>query len=169
VLFGLTTGVAALAGGDITIEAGRDPDDVPVLATSAIRTVSITKGDGTTAKGVQFHGDSDVTMAAGRDILGGADYVTSLSITLDAVRDIRASGGRLIGVDRSTRLRLLNADASATAGRNASLIWAGRAAVLRQLRPMGHAGGNLAFDLWRPAISPTSTAWWCPATSRSRR
>jgi len=167
VLSGLTTGVAALAGGDITIEAGRDVDDVPVLATSAIRTVTITKADGTTAKGVQFLGDSDVTMTAGRDILGGLAYVTSGSITLDAVRDIRAAGGSLLigtasnsrnlAVDRSTRLRLINATASATAGRDASVTWAGAlpfsATYGEWVTPVSSlrviAGGDLALNLSR--------------------
>ncbi|WP_127078968.1 filamentous haemagglutinin family protein [Rhodomicrobium lacus] len=167
VLSGLTTGVAALAGGDITIEAGRDVDDVPVLATSAIRTVTVTNADGTTAKGVQFLGDSDVTMAAGRDILGGLAYVTSGSITLDAVRDIRAAGGSLLigtasntknyTVDRSTRLRLINATASATAGRDASIAWAGAlpfsGSYGQWVTPVSSlkviAGGDLAYDVWR--------------------
>ncbi|WP_272840427.1 filamentous haemagglutinin family protein [Rhodoplanes sp. TEM] len=122
------TGVGALAGGDITVTAGRDIDDVAAFATPAIRTVGLTFADGSTGKGIQFLGDSDVVLRAGRDIAGGLVYVTSGSATLSAERDI-VSAGRLISsptsTARTTRLRLTNAVATVSAGRDLTVTWAG--------------------------------------------
>ncbi|MBB4198978.1 hypothetical protein CCR94_08105 [Rhodoblastus sphagnicola] len=125
---GFKTGVGALAGGDITISAGHDINDVPAISTSAIRTVALTLADGRSAKAMQYLGDSDVAFTAGRDILGGRVSVSSGAATLAAQRDIAAAAGSALigsnlttGFDRKTLLSFDNATATATAGRDLAL------------------------------------------------
>jgi len=124
-LIGFTTGIGTLAGGDIDVSAGRDIDTVAVAATPAIRTVSVNG----TANGVQFLGDSTVTLTAERDILGGVVSVTSGSATMKAQRDIASDYRRKLtanataATDMQTRLSILNATTTVTAGRNAGLTW----------------------------------------------
>jgi filamentous hemagglutinin family protein len=128
-LAAFTTGVGAFAGGDVTVTAGRDVDDVAVAATPAIRSVDITLADGTEALGLEILGDGAVALTAGRDLRGGLAYVTSGSLTLDAGRDITDDGWsqwRSYNKNKvriTPRLRVLNATAAAGAAGAVTLTW----------------------------------------------
>uniref|UniRef100_Q07KX9 Filamentous haemagglutinin family outer membrane protein n=1 Tax=Rhodopseudomonas palustris (strain BisA53) TaxID=316055 RepID=Q07KX9_RHOP5 len=141
---GFTVGVGALAGGDITIAAGRDINDVPAIATSAARTAVLTLADGSSALALQDLAASDVAFTAGRDILGGRVSVSSGVATLAARRDIAAAAGSVLigsvssrGFDRKTRLSFDNGTATATAGRDLALRLSGSAGMSLSLLSAG--------------------------------
>lgn len=114
-------GVGALAGGAVSVSAGRDLDDVGAVATSAIRTVAVTLDDGSHAYALDYLGESNLSLRAGRDILGGTAWVTSGSARIGAGRDIASAGWSALGRKLLTDVRFLNATARIAAVRDAEL------------------------------------------------
>jgi len=115
--------VGVLGGGDVSVTAGRDLDDVAVVSMPAIRTVAVTLADGTAAKAIDYLGETDLTLRAGRDIRGGGGWVTAGSVTIAAGRDIASAGYTAAGKELLTTVRILNATAGVIAGRDASLYF----------------------------------------------
>ncbi len=75
-------GIAALGGGNVTVEAGRD-----IVNVSASTPTQGRVGGGRTpgeAKTVAITGGGDLTVKAGRDIVGGVYYVDRGTGTIQA-------------------------------------------------------------------------------------
>ncbi len=105
-------GVATLAGGDISVRAGRDISDLSLVATDSLVTAGI--GGGPASGALAMFGGGDVTATAGRYILGGRLDVAAGHAILDAGGSV-ISAGRIIEiglsqtptlVDNTLRVRL---------------------------------------------------------------
>jgi filamentous hemagglutinin family protein len=121
---GFYEGFGALAGGDVTVEAGRDVSDVSVVATTALASAA-TSGEGVPqSQALITLGSGDASVSAGRDILGGRIDVASGEGRVAAGRAI-ASAGNLTGnrvrattfeqFDNTMRLRLADATIAVSA------------------------------------------------------
>ncbi|ATY34220.1 hypothetical protein CVN68_21530 [Sphingomonas psychrotolerans] len=82
-----TSGVGALAGGDVTIDAGRDVVELMVALTNGVTTAS------TAPDAVMLaFGNGNLALTAGRDILAGKFDMASGAAAIHAGRDIGAFG-----------------------------------------------------------------------------
>ncbi|WP_168356039.1 filamentous haemagglutinin family protein [Sphingomonas gei] len=88
-----TSGVGALAGGDVTIEAGRDVVELTVALDNGVTTAPTAAG----AAMLSF-GNGNLALTAGRDILAGRFDVASGTGSIHAERSIGAFGLEPIGV-----------------------------------------------------------------------
>lgn len=82
-----TSGVGALAGGDVTIEAGRDVVELTVALTNSVTTARTDRG----AVMLAF-GNGNLAISAGRDILAGKFDIASGAAAIHAERNIGAFG-----------------------------------------------------------------------------
>ncbi|MBB4099255.1 filamentous haemagglutinin family protein [Sphingomonas kyeonggiensis] len=82
-----TSGVGALAGGDVTIDAGRDVVELTVALTNGVSTTS-----GAAGPVMLSFGNGNLSIDAGRDILAGRFDVASGAGRIHAERDIGAFG-----------------------------------------------------------------------------
>jgi hypothetical protein len=119
-------GVGALAGGDISVVAGRDVSDLSVVSNASLTTASVAGGFGQ-AQALVTLGGGDVTVTAGLDLLGGRLDVASGHADVTAYRDI-ASAGEIPGsvgiqteVQNTLRLFLTDATVDLSAGGSATL------------------------------------------------
>lgn len=117
------SGVGALAGGDVSIDAGRDISQLTVtLGTTATTTLA------DAGKTMLTFGHGDLWLVSGRDVLAGAVDVGSGAATIHAGRDIAALGNEPISVapplsapPQYLRLRLADAVVDISAGASATL------------------------------------------------
>jgi filamentous hemagglutinin family protein len=121
-------GIGALAGGNITINAGRDVSDISIVDDTTLTTAAIqASGSAASTLGLLVFGGGNVVVNAGRDLLGGRLDVGSGSAWIDAGRDIVSAG--LIQIDGvlhqtqedELRIRLSDAFISIEAGRNVDI------------------------------------------------
>lgn len=115
-----TSGVGALAGGDVSVRAGRDIVDLTIALNSGV-TTTLAGG----SKTMLTLGSGDLVVDAGRDLLAGRFDIASGAATIAAGRDIAAWGVEL-GRNGSTspanlRVRLSDATVRVTAGGTATL------------------------------------------------
>jgi len=82
-----TSGVGALAGGDVTIDAGRDVVELTVALTNGVSTAPTTAGPV-----LLSFGNGNLALDAGRDILAGRFDIASGTGRIHAERDIGAFG-----------------------------------------------------------------------------
>ncbi|MEP9360952.1 filamentous haemagglutinin family protein [Sphingomonas sp. KR3-1] len=82
-----TSGVGALAGGDVTIEAGRDVVELNVALTNSVTTAPTAAGPVMLA-----FGNGNLVLSAGRDVLAGRFDVASGAGSIHAERNIGAFG-----------------------------------------------------------------------------
>ncbi|WP_212742008.1 filamentous haemagglutinin family protein [Sphingomonas sp. 1F27F7B] len=82
-----TSGVGALAGGDVTIDAGRDVVELTVALTNGVSTTS-----GNAGPVMLSFGNGNLAIDAGRDVLAGRFDVASGAGRIHAERDIGAFG-----------------------------------------------------------------------------
>ncbi|MGK0490604.1 filamentous haemagglutinin family protein [Sphingomonas echinoides] len=82
-----TSGVGALAGGDVSIRAGRDVSNLTVALDTSISTASTATGPA-----MLSFGNGNLSLAAGRDILGGRFDIASGAASIAAGRDIAGIG-----------------------------------------------------------------------------
>ena len=121
---GFYDGVGALAGGDVTVEAGRDVSDLTTVATTSVASAA-TSGGGSATKALLTFGSGDVVVTAGRDVLGGRVDVASGEGVVSAARSV-ASAGNISNnafnvVENALRLRLSDATIDVSAGRGVDL------------------------------------------------
>ncbi|OYW16586.1 MAG: hypothetical protein B7Z39_01005 [Novosphingobium sp. 12-64-8] len=110
-----TSGVGALAGGNVTIRAGRDVSDLTVALDNVVSTTT-TGG----ARVLSTSGSGNLDLTAGRDLLGGQIDVAQGIGTIDVGRAVIAAGASLIagsyddtvGNDTRNLLRLRVNDAT---------------------------------------------------------
>ncbi|MEI9991673.1 MAG: filamentous hemagglutinin family protein [Rhizomicrobium sp.] len=123
------SGVGALGGGDIAIDAGGNVSDLTVTATDSLATANVTGGAAAT-KALMTFGRGDVSIAAGNNIVGGLVDVASGSGRIAAGGDIISAGlvnvavstSRNIGtLDSLLRLHLSDATVDITAGGSAAI------------------------------------------------
>lgn len=100
------SGVGALAGGDVRINAGRDVSELTVALGSTATTTLADAG-----KSMLTFGNGDLSLLAGRDILAGAVDIATGRAEIHAVRDIAASGREPIANETPQYLRVRLADA----------------------------------------------------------
>lgn len=116
------SGVGALAGGDVTIEAGRDVIELTVALTNSLTTAPTSAG----ATLLSF-GNGNLRIDAGRDILAGRFDIASGAAAIRADRDIAAFGLEPIRVNfgappaQFARVRIADAVAVISAGGSATL------------------------------------------------
>lgn len=89
---GFVSGVGALAGGDVTVRAGRDVTDLTIALDNGVTT---TLADD--AKVMLTFGTGDLAVAAGRDIRGGLYDIASGRGDIAAGGDIAAFGTEPVG------------------------------------------------------------------------
>lgn len=82
------SGVGALAGGDVTVKAGRDVQDLTIALTNSVTTTLASDGN----KTMLTLGNGDLSVSAGRDILGGRYDIAAGTADIDAGRDITSYG-----------------------------------------------------------------------------
>lgn len=114
-----TSGVGALAGGDVHVRAGRDIVDLTIALDSGI-TTTLVGG----SKTMLTLGSGDLSVRAGRDLLAGRFDIASGAATVAAGRDIAAWGtelARLSNDPANLRVRLSDATVRFSAGGSATL------------------------------------------------
>lgn len=115
-------GVGALAGGNITVKAGRDISDLSVVDTTSITTANVGRPNGKTTRALWTLNGGNVNVSAGRDILGGRFDVASGSAFISAGNDILSDGTVPIAIgdgpeeENGVRLRLSDATVQIEAG-----------------------------------------------------
>lgn len=102
------SGVGALAGGSVTVLAGRDVRDLSIALDSGVTTSIVDD-----SKVMLTFGSGDLTVAAGRDILSGRYDISSGAVDIHADRDIAAYGTEPMpsGQDAPAYLRIRLSDA----------------------------------------------------------
>ena len=113
-----TSGVGALAGGDVTIRAGRDVSDLTVALLSGVTTTTTDAG-----AAMLTLGNGSLSLSAGRDILAGRFDIATGAAVIHAARDVAAFGSEPIQAltPQYARVRLINAVVSVSAGGTATL------------------------------------------------
>lgn len=119
-LFG--EGVGTLAGGSLTVRAGRDVSDLTVESTQSLTTADV---GGLTSSGGQpmaiaSFGGGDLSLVAARDLLGGRVDAATGQLSIVTGGSIASAGAVVINpnarpVDNTLRLRVADAAASITA------------------------------------------------------
>ena len=141
-----STGLGALGGGDIAVDAGRDVAELTVAVDTSITTATI---GGTAARSLVSYGGGDIALRIGGDLRGGQIDVASGRATVAVGGDIASSGLlRLAGsVDQPIaprepdRLRLRVSDATASLTATGSVELAAIAALgVRERTPLNGAG-----------------------------
>ncbi|TNE43808.1 MAG: filamentous hemagglutinin N-terminal domain-containing protein [Sphingomonadales bacterium] len=144
------SGVGALAGGDVSIEAGRDITDLTVALGATATTAPADVG-----KTMLSFGSGDLSWVAGRNILAGAVDIASGAASIRAGRDIAASGLEPIEVETPQYLRMRLADAVVD-------ISAGGSATLASVSALGtdqaQASGGFYSNATAFSLSAVETA-----------
>ena len=121
---GFYDGVGALAGGDVTVTAGRDVSDLNMVSTTSLASAATSGGRGD-SKALMTFGSGDVFVSAGRDILGGRVDVASGEGLVTAARSIASAGDISSNVfsriENTLRLRLSDAEISVSAGQGVDM------------------------------------------------
>lgn len=86
-----TSGVGALSGGNVTISAGRDVNDVTIALDNSL----VTQTDGQGARVIVTSGAGDLSLTAGRDLLGGQIDLAQGTGRLAVGRSVGAAGETL--------------------------------------------------------------------------
>lgn len=143
-----TSGVGALAGGDVTIRAGRDISDLTIALDSTATTAATDVG-----KVMLAFGSGDLAVSAGRDILAGTIDVATGIGTVRAGRNIAAFGNEPIGaageipVPQYLRVRLSNAVVDVSATGSAILGSVSALGIDKSPSSAGFFGEGAAFKL----------------------
>lgn len=113
------SGVGALAGGDVTVRAGRDIVDLTIALDSGVTTTLAGS-----ARAMLTFGHGNLTVDAGRDLLAGRFDIASGAAQIDIGRNITSFGTEnwLNGTNPANlRVRLSDATVSILAGGSATL------------------------------------------------
>lgn len=144
-LFG--SGVGALAGGDVSVRAGRDVADLTVALDNSIVTDRTASG----ARTLVSTGSGNLTLQAGRDMLGGQVDIASGVGRLDIGRAVGSAGDTLTGgsyddqipnADIRNLLRIRVADSTVSLNARSSVVIGGIGALGAE-----QAGANLNSQL----------------------
>lgn len=135
------SGVGALAGGDVSVKAGRDVSDLTVVLGS---TATTTLGDA--GKTMLTFGVGDLSFVVGRDILASTVDIAAGSADIHAGRDIAARGREPIAADTPQYLRVRLADAVVD-------ISAGGSATLASVSALGLDQSQGSGGFYSPAAS----------------
>jgi filamentous hemagglutinin family protein len=146
-----SSGVGALGGGDVTIDAGRDISELSVAIDSSVTTAP-------TSAGVTMltFGGGELAVSAGRDILAGRYDVATGAGTIHADRDIAGFGTEPIPgstIAQYMRVRLTDAVVDVSAGGAATLATVSALGV----DPSSLASAN-AVGFFSPTASFSLTA-----------
>lgn len=135
------SGVGALAGGDASINAGRDISELTVaLGSTATTTLA------NDSKTMLTFGSGDLSLLAGRDILAGAVDISTGAAGIRAGRDIAAFGVEPIEMETPQYLRVRLADAVVD-------VSAGGAATLASVSALGTDQAQASGGFYSPAAS----------------
>ncbi|MDF0491401.1 filamentous hemagglutinin family protein [Sphingomonas sp. H39-1-10] len=110
-----TSGVGALAGGDVTIDAGRDVSELTVALGATVTTNESDAGNV-----MLTFGSGDLALTTGRDILAGQIDIASGAANIIAGRDIATYGYEPIAIETPQYLRVRLADAVVDVSANGS-------------------------------------------------
>lgn len=151
-LFG--SGLGALGGGDIAVEAGRDMREILAAADTSVTSGSVAGG-----LTLVSWGGGDVRLAAGRDLLGGQVDVAEGTATVRAGRDIASAGQLRLGstptssaAPEANQLRLRVSNAAADLAARGSIDIAGITALGPRETP------RAAAAFYTPAAAVALTA-----------
>jgi filamentous hemagglutinin family protein len=142
-------GVAALAGGNVSVTAGGDISNLSV----SIPSIGVQLGGATYADNlVQVQGGGNLTVTAGGSIWGGSYYVGQGSAALQAGADVGAMATGAGGTGLAPIIGLGNASVAVTARGNLEL-----ADILNpSLLNLGSAQGSSAAAVYFSTYGPTS-------------
>lgn len=151
-------GVGALGGGDVTVQAGNDIQDLSVASTSIGRQrANSTNDKSAAANDLEVIGGGNVSVTAGNDIVGGTYYAGSGKMSLQAEGEVRESEQNGLGP------LLLLGDTQATVMARKDVTLGGVATPT--LLPQGISQGSVAstnsgFSTYSTdsSLSVTSTA-----------
>lgn len=122
---GFYDGVGALAGGDVTVAAGRDVSDLNMVSTTSLASAATSGADARASKALLTLGSGDVFVSAGRDILGGRVDVASGEGLVTAARSVASAGDISANVfatiENALRVRLSDAEISVSAGQGVDM------------------------------------------------
>ncbi len=119
-------GLGALGGGDITVSAGGDINDVSAFAASSLTTATATPNNGLPTSALLTMGSGNVTLNAASNILGGQVDIASGTAIVTAGGNIAATQYQTGPANSSELsdeffLRIADASASLTAGGSISI------------------------------------------------
>lgn len=127
-----TSGVGALAGGDVRVQAGRDIVDLTIALNSGI-TTTLAGG----SKTMLTFGSGDLSVSAGRDLLAGRFDIASGAANIVTGRDIAAWGTELARISNDpAHLRVRLSDATVR-------LFAGGSATLNSVSALGVQSGPI--------------------------
>jgi len=137
-------GVGALAGGNISIDAGRDISALTIVSGS-----SVTSSLSDTGNIMMTFGTGALALAAGRNVLAGSVDVATGSARITAGGDIAGLGREPIGIETPQYLRVRLADAvvDISAGGSATLASVSALGVDQQQSSAGFFSPAAAFSL----------------------
>ncbi|RIA45984.1 filamentous hemagglutinin-like outer membrane protein [Hephaestia caeni] len=135
------SGVGGLAGGDVSVTAGRDVSELTVVLGSTATTTLSDAG-----KTMLTFGGGDLSLAVGRDILAGTADIAAGSAEIHAGRDIAARGREPIAAETPQYLRVRLADAVVD-------ISAGGSAILASVSALGLDQSQGSGGFYSPAAA----------------
>jgi filamentous hemagglutinin family protein len=148
-------GVAALAGGNVTIDAGGDITNL----SASIPTIGVQVGGTTYAtSAVQVTGGGNLTVAAGGSILGGSYYVGRGSATFLAGADVGAVDISAGGTGLAPIVGLGDATLNVTARGNLALAEILNPTLLNRGAYQGAGSAPVYFSTYGPTSSASLTA-----------
>ena len=100
-----SSGIGTLGGGDVTVAAGHDVNELTVALDT-----SVTTGDVGTSFGSMVFGGGNLAISAGHDILGGRFDIATGTADISAGRDIGSSGKIILNPVPGARPRDIRVD-----------------------------------------------------------
>ncbi|MDF0545412.1 filamentous hemagglutinin family protein [Sphingobium sp. H39-3-25] len=135
------SGVGALAGGDVSVNAGRDVSQLTVALGSTATTTLADAG-----KMMLTFGRGDLSLLAGRDVLAGAVDIAGGAAGIRAGRDITASGREPLPQETLQYLRVRVSDAVVD-------VSAGGSATLASISALGVDQSQSSGGFYSPVAS----------------